>query len=93
MKVRVKSNTGFRPVTVRISFDNAVEYACFKTMIGAYDSLEAKDSIPYKIAAGYTGLITAMSGVILSGNEVEGCLKGIMKRIYNKLPSSVRRDY
>lgn len=93
MKVRVKRNIGFRPVSVKISFDNAVEYACFKTMMGASDCPYPNFSIPYRIATGFTGIISTMCGVALSADEVKQCLKGVMKRISNKLPEGGRAGH
>lgn len=92
MKVRVKRNIGFRPVSVKINFDNAVEYACFKGMMGTYAGTPQSLSIPHRVAEGLTGIISSMSGVILSKNEVEQCLKGVMRRIFRKLPNAWKGD-
>lgn len=79
MKVRVRRNKGFKPVNIRLRFDNVVEYECFRTLMG--DS----GSTPQTVSR-LSGLISTVTGVNLSGDKVEQCLESIMLRIWNKLP-------
>ncbi len=85
MQCRVRRNKGFKPINVRLRFDNVVEYTCFRALMGDYET-QAYIATPKHIAAKLTGMISAVTGVRLSDNEVEQCLKGIMQRISNKLP-------
>lgn len=80
MKCRVRRRKGFEPINVRLRFDNIVEYDCFRTLMGDYETT------PYAISVRLTGLIPTVSGVSLSEREVEQCLKSMMIRIWNKMP-------
>jgi hypothetical protein len=86
MKVKVRQSNGFRPVTVKVVFNNQVEYECYRVMMGDFQGSPDYKGVPYKIASGYTGIISALTKVALSGAEVEACLTGVMRRIHRKLP-------
>ncbi len=79
MKVRTRRNNGFRPITVKIRFDNLVEYECFRALM-------SYGYIVRSISNVFTGAISLKTGVILGANEVEQCLSGVLKRIYKHLP-------
>jgi hypothetical protein len=81
MRCRVRRNHGFKPINVRLRFDSLVEYECFRSLMGDYEDT------PNHIAKGFTGILYSITGVKLSSIDVKECLKGIMKRVYLKLPS------
>lgn len=80
MKCRVRRNKGFRPINVRLRFDNIVEYECFRNLMG--DVMVTPQTV-----SRLSGLISAVAGVRLSEDGVEQCLEGMMSRIWNKLPA------
>ncbi len=79
MKVRAKQNKGFRPVNVKLRFDNAVEYACFNAVMGS------GMKVSELISQTRTGMVVANTGVDLSSEEVRCCIKSILNRIWNHL--------
>lgn len=81
MKCRVRRNKGFRPINVRLRFDNIVEYECFRALMG-------DDGATPKTVSRLSGLISGLTGVNLTEHEVEQCLRGMMPRIWKKLPAS-----
>ncbi len=86
MKCRVRRNKAFKPINVRLRFDNLVEYECFKTMMLDYNSCASYIAIPLRLATKYHHVISIITGVRLTSKEVADCLKSMMKRISNKLP-------
>jgi hypothetical protein len=95
LKIRTRRNNGFRPVTLKIDFDNIVEYECFRTLIGAYgnDGSMYEFCVPESIRGLFTNYISAITGAKLKNHEVESCLRSTMQKIFNKMPEGRGKDY
>lgn len=79
MRCRVKRNHGFRPITIKLRFDNVVEYECFRALMGSYAEVSTS------VSSSLIGAICYHSGVTLSIKDARECLGGIMKRIWLKI--------
>jgi hypothetical protein len=80
MRAKVKQSSGFRPVQVKLDFDNAVEYAVFRRIIGL------ADSISEIIVDCHINNIEHETGVVISPKDLEQCARGILGRIWKRLP-------
>jgi hypothetical protein len=94
MRIRARRNNGFRSITLKVEFDNIVEYECFRTLIGAYGNSDWKDEpcVPKSIAPLFTNYISVLTGIKLENHEVESCLRSTMKKIFNKMPEGRSKD-
>ncbi len=80
MKTKVKQNTGFRPVQIKLDFDNPVEYAVFTQIVSL------NTTIPNAIVDDHVNSIMHRSGVKVEPEDLRQCAKAILDRIYNRLP-------
>ena len=79
MQTKAKQRNGFRPVQVKLNFDNALEYHIF-TRIVSMDYTIPKAIVQQR------KFIVRDSGVVVSDHDVEACATGMLHNIYKHLP-------
>jgi hypothetical protein len=80
MKVRSKQSNGFRPVTVKLKIDSAVELAVF-TAIMRLDT-----SVPSEVLVQSREAIRRVTGVNIPDEDIKACTTSMMVRIFRSLP-------
>lgn len=85
MQVKVKQQNGFRPVTVKLKFDNKVEYECFRQMFAL------TGTIPDAIGTGGVERMATNTGVKMKEEDLICCIQGVLERVAGKLPKVFRK--
>lgn len=85
MQVKARQQNGFRPVTVKIKFDNKVEYEIFRLI------MKLPTTIASLISTDGVGIIKESTGVLMKPIDVINCVYGVMARISNKLPDTRKK--
>ncbi len=84
MKAKVKQVNGFRPVDVRLNFENQVEYAVFKEIV------DMTLSIPAGFKDAHCQKVREVTGVNMSATDIKQCARSILNRIGKRLPKGGR---
>lgn len=80
MQVKARKRDGFRPVDLRLNFENKLQYAVFREIVGKVEA------IPNMISTYHAESIRHSSGINASNEDIKACAVSVLHSIHRRLP-------
>ena len=80
MQAKIKQKNGFRPVDVRLNFENMVEYSVFKEI------MDMTLTIPEGFKDAHCQKVREVTGINMASVDIKQCARSMLSRIGKRLP-------